>query len=298
MAARADPNGRPRRQDEAHGSLRHVCRRDLPGRAAACAAGRPGPAGGGGAGRPAPGGVLVRGGRRGIGRDDAGQPRRVRPLGPGAAGAARPASCAGPASPGTRCSSSRSTRGSSAGAHTTWTPRTSRSSVASAPRCRSPTRCSGPRSPVRPRRIWPRRSRTGRRSSRAPPAAGRACRGCGSGGTARSCSRASSTPTTPAPRSTPGWTGCSCRTTAAGRPTARWARSARCRVCWRPSPAGCRCCSTPGSVPAPTPCSRWRSARTPCCSAVPTSTASRSTGRPGCVTCSAACWRSWTSPSP
>ena len=55
------------------------------------------------------------------------------------------------------------------------------------------------------------------------------CPRCGRGGTARSCSRASSTPTTPAPRSTQAWTGWSCPTTAAGRPTARWGRSPRYR---------------------------------------------------------------------
>ena len=75
-------------------------------------------------------------------------------------------------------------------------------------------------------------------------------------------------------------------------------RSTRCRRWSRPSAAGCRSSSTPASAPARTSRARWPSARTPCWSAVPTSTAWRSAARPGCATCSAACWPSWTSPWP
>ena len=100
-----------------------------------------------------------------------------------------------------------------------------------------------------------------RRSTPGPRSTGTTCRSCASAPGCRSCSRASATPTTPAARSTSASTAWSCRTTAAGRWTARSRRSTRCRAWWRPWTAPCRCCSTAACAAEPTSSRRWRSAR-------------------------------------
>ena len=59
-----------------------------------------------------------------------------------------------------------------------------------------------------------------------------------------------------------------------------------------------RCSSTPASAPAPTPAQALALGADAVLLGRPSSTASRTTARPGCATCSAACWRSWTPPWP